>query len=297
MEASHQGAGSTGCGFHTLSPGDPDYPHLLKQIHDPPDRLFVSGDPAYLSYPQVALVGSRRASPAGLRTAGELAAALTAAGLAVCSGLALGIDGAGHRGAIDAGGRTVAVLGTGIDRVYPTRHHALARAVRENGCLVSEFPPGTPARRHNFPRRNRLISGLSLGVVVVEAAFPSGSLITANAALEQGREVFALPWSALHKGGRGCLELLRDGAKLVRDVDDILEELAPLTAVLRSQLPDSGGAPGGDSTLLELVGFEAVSADELRQVSGLSVSELASQLTSLELEGLICRCPGGYIRR
>ncbi len=296
MDSLHPGAGWTRDAVYTLSRDDRRYPPLLKQIDDPPERLFVCGDPDTLSFPQVAVVGSRRASPAGLRAAGELASALTDVGLAVCSGLARGIDGASHRGALDAGGRTIAVLGTGIDRVYPRCHQALAAAVRDGGCLVSEFPPGTPALRHNFPRRNRIISGLSLGVVVVEAALPSGSLITAGTALEQGREVFALPWSMLHRGGQGCLQLLRDGAKLVRGVDDILEELGPLTAWLRAQLPAEAVDTSSHPALLAMVGFEPVSTDELQQVSGLSFSELANQLSRLELEGVICRCPGGYIR-
>jgi DNA processing protein len=296
MQAVDQGAGAVGDEVCTLSPADPLYPPLLKLIHDPPARLYVSGDPALLSFPQVALVGSRRASPGGLRAAAELAAGLVAAGLAVCSGLALGIDGAGHRGALDAGGRTIAVLGTGIDRVYPGRHRGLARSLLRSGCLVSEFPPGTPPRRHNFPRRNRIISGLSLGVVVVEAALRSGSLITAGTALEQGREVFALPWSMLHRGGRGCLELLRDGATLVRDVDDVLEELRPLVDVLRERLPVATQEAPAASAILDMVGFEPTSPDALKKATGLSVAEVSRRLTMLELEGLIRRCPGGYIR-
>ena len=296
MRTADPGAGHSGDGFDTLSPGDEHYPPLLKLIHDPPERLYFSGDPAFLSFPQVALVGSRRASPAGLRAAAELAAALTAAGFAICSGLALGIDGASHRGALGAGGRTVAVLGTGIDQIYPSRHRGLGSAIAGSGCLVSEFPPGTPPLRHNFPRRNRIISGLSLGVVVVEAAFPSGSLITAGTALEQGREVFALPWSMLHPGGRGCLELLRDGAKLVRGVDDVLEELWPLGTVLRDQLPMDSPPAASGSLILDKVGFEPTSPDQLVAATGLSVVQVSSQLTGLELEGLIRRCPGGYIR-
>jgi DNA processing protein len=187
-------------------------------------------------------------------------------------------------------------MGTGIDRIYPSRHRGLADAISISGCLVSEFPPGTPPLRHNFPRRNRIISGLSLGVVVVEAAFPSGSLITAGAALEQGREVFALPWSMLHRGGRGCLELLRDGAKMVRGVDDVLEELWPLATLLRDQRPVASLPRASGSPLLEMVGFEPTSPDELMKATGLSVDQVSAQLTGLELEGLIRRCPGGYIR-
>lgn len=287
---------------HTLALDDEAYPPLLRLIPDPPPLLHVRGDPALLSFPQVAMVGSRKASPAGLRAAGELAAKLAAAGFVVCSGLALGIDGAGHRGALEAGGRSIAVLGTGIDQVYPRQHRRLAEELELNGCLVSEFPRGTPPRRYHFPRRNRIISGLSLGVVVVEAALPSGSLITAGTALEQGREVFALPWSMLHRGGRGCLQLLRDGAKLVRDLEDILEELVPLYALQRDFFDadwptgSNAEAPAGAAALLELVGFEACSLDQLASVAGLPVAQVMAQLSTLELEGLIRRCPGGYIR-
>jgi DNA processing protein len=217
--------------------------------------------------------------------------------LTVCSGLALGIDGAAHRGALESGGCTIAVLGTGIDQVYPRRHAKLASSISLSGCLVSEFPPGMPPLRQNFPRRNRIISGLSLGVVVVEAALPSGSLITAGTALEQGREVFALPWSMLHRGGRGCLQLLQDGAKMVSGVDDILEELWPLAAVLREQLPATRREPSSGCPLLDMVGFEPTAVDRLTQATGLPVAEVTARLTRLELDGLVCRCPGGYIRR
>ena len=212
-------------GASTVAIDDEHYPPLLREIHDPPAQLYVLGDPALLLTPQLAVVGSRGATSAGLRLARDLSGQLSAAGLLVGSGLALGIDTAAHEGALQSGGRTVAVMATGIDQVYPHRNRALARRIAAAGCLVSEFPPGTPPRRHHFPKRNRIISGMALGVVVVEAALPSGSLITAGAALEQGRDVFALPWSPLHEGGLGCLQLLRDGAKMVRAVDDILEEL------------------------------------------------------------------------
>ena len=192
-------------GAIALAIDDERYPPLLRVIHDPPPLLYVRGDPAVLQEPHLAVVGSRRASPAGLRVAQILTGQVARAGLHICSGLALGIDGAAHRGALEAGGKSVAVMATGIDTIYPHRHLALAAQLEQAGCLVTEFPPGTPPLRQNFPKRNRIISGLSLGVLVVEAALPSGSLITAGAALEQGREVFALPWSMLHDGGRGCL--------------------------------------------------------------------------------------------
>lgn len=284
----------------TLSLTDEDYPPLLRLIPDPPPLLHVRGDPALLSFPQIAIVGSRKASPAGVRAAGAIAGQLVAAGFAICSGMALGIDAAGHRGALAAGGNSIAVVATGIDRDYPRRHRGLAGDIERSGCVVSEFPLGTPPLRYNFPRRNRIISGLSLGVVVVEAALPSGSLITAGTALDQGREVFALPWSMLHQGGLGCLQLIRDGAKLVRDVDDILEELGPLHALQRDLFTPLYQAPprcgNGAGALLEMVGFECCSLDQLVDASGLPAAQVMAQLSSLELEGLVRRRAGGYIR-
>jgi DNA processing protein len=247
----------------------------------------------------LAVVGSRRASPAGLRAAQALSGQLADAGLHICSGLALGIDSAAHRGALATGGKSVAVMATGIDRVYPQRHQALAAQLEQAGCLVTEFPPGTPPLRHNFPKRNRIISGLSLGVLVIEAALPSGSLITAGTALEQGREVFALPWSMLHDGGRGCLQLIRDGAKMVQDVDDILEELGSLYALQRglAAMELSGRrAPTDGSWLLTLVGFEVVALDELAQRSSRPVAQVLAELSILELSGQVARTAGGYIR-
>lgn len=281
---------------------DERYPPLLRTIYDPPDRLYVRGDSSLLSEPQLALVGSRRASAAGLRAARLFSQCSVVAGLHVCSGLALGIDGASHQAALAAGGRSIAVMATGIDRVYPARHRGLATDLLQAGCLVTEFPPGMPPRRGNFPRRNRIISGLSLGVLVVEAALPSGSLITAGTALEQGREVFALPWSMLHKGGAGCLRLIRDGVKMVESMEDILEELGPLYAVQQalfsSEVVEAGsaGMTTGQRHLLQLVGFEANGLDELVALSARSVDELLADLSELELRGLISRCPGGYIR-
>jgi DNA processing protein len=283
---------------------DTRYPALLRTIHDPPPLLYVRGDHTVLNQAQLAVVGSRKASPAGLRAAAALSGQAARAGLSVCSGLALGIDGAAHRGSLAAGGRSVAVLATGIDRIYPVRHTRLAYELQQSGCLVSEFPPGVPPLRHNFPRRNRLISGLSLGVLLVEAALPSGSLITAGTALEQGREVFALPWSVLHKGGAGCLRLIRDGAQMVESIEDILAELEPLYRAQQalcaadSRKPGAGREAGEqDQAILALVGFEAVSADELAQASGRPMAEILAKLSVLELQGSVARCPGGYIRK
>lgn len=286
-------------GAIALAIDDEGYPPLLRAIHDPPPLLYVRGDPAVLQEPHLAVVGSRRASPAGLRAAQILTGQVVRAGLHICSGLALGIDGAAHRGALEAGGKSIAVMATGIDTVYPRRHLALAAQLEQAGCLVTEFPPGTPPLRQNFPKRNRIISGLSLGVLVVEAALPSGSLITAGAALEQGREVFALPWSMLHDGGRGCLQLIRDGAKMVQGVDDILEELGPLYAVQQDcfAAPPSGrNTPPDESWLLSLVGFEVVTLDELVQSSARPVAQVLGELSALELTGQVARTAGGYIR-
>ncbi len=286
-------------GAHALPIADPRYPALLKSIKDPPQILYIRGDISLLCRPQLAIVGARRATVMGLKLAEEIAAAATRAGLGICSGLALGIDGAAHRGALAAGGDTVAVMATGIERIYPNRHRQLGNEIAEAGCLVTEFPPGTPPLPPNFPRRNRIISGLSLGVLVVEAALPSGSLITANTAADQGREVFALPWSVAHKGGAGCLHLLRDGAKMVQDIEDIVEELDALHGLqlsLMDATPCAGPAVLPRSDLLALLGFEPVSVDQLAAVSGTSSESIVPELSRLELQGVVARCPGGYIR-
>lgn len=284
-----------------ISIADSRYPPLLKTITDPPPLLYVRGDPGLLSKPQLAMVGARRATVAGLKAAEKLAAAAVKAGLGVTSGLALGIDGASHRGALAANGSTVAVLGAGIDKLYPARHTSLGEQIAAVGCLVSEFPPGTPPLAHNFPRRNRIISGLSLGVLVVEAALPSGSLITAGTATAQGREVFALPWSIAHVGGAGCLRLLRDGAKMVLCIDDVLEELDSLYQLQLHMAgpPDQAGEGTGavdHADLLDLVGYETISVDQLITACGRSAAEVMSGLSALEQAGKVSRCPGGYIR-
>lgn len=287
-------------GVRLVTLSDDHYPPLLREIHDPPDTLYVRGDPALLSRPQLAVVGSRRASAVALRIAETFAEAAVTAGLQVCSGLAQGIDGAAHRGALAGKGTTVAVMGTGIDAVYPAAHRALAEEIAANGCLVSEFPLKTPPRRQNFPQRNRLISGLSLGVLVIEAALPSGSLITARTALEQGREVFALPWSIAHQGGAGCLRLLRDGARMVLTIEDVVEELGSLYSLQLELLPAAApakAAPAPDEpALLQLLGYEELGLDVLLSRSGLPAPELLSQLSSLEIAGAIVRGPGGYMR-
>lgn len=298
MNVAQAKAAARAVGAAVVAIDDEQYPPLLRAIHDPPPLLYVRGDASVLPDAQLAVVGSRRASAAALRVAELLSGQLARAGLHICSGMAIGIDGAAHRGALAANGKSVAVIATGIDRVYPYRHRALAAQLEQSGCLVTEFPPGTPPLRQNFPRRNRLISGMSLGVLVIEAALPSGSLITAGTALEQGREVFALPWSMLHEGGRGCLQLIRDGAKMVLAVEDILDELAPLYTLQQDQ---SDAAPGyvvapDASWLLALVGFEAVTLDELVHSSGRPVAQVLGELSFLELGGQVARMAGGYIR-
>ncbi|MDE2585717.1 MAG: DNA-processing protein DprA, partial [Betaproteobacteria bacterium] len=207
-------------GNHITTLGDPDYPRLLLEIPDPPSLLYVKGRPELLNRPALAMVGSRNATPQGLQDAERFAANLAAQGFTITSGLALGVDGAAHRGALSAGGDTVAVIGTGADRIYPSRHRDLALAVAEQGAIISEFPLGTPPVAHNFPRRNRLIAGLCRGCLVVEAAVESGSLITARLAAEQGREVFAMPGSIHSPLAKGCHRLIKQGAKLVETAQD-----------------------------------------------------------------------------
>lgn len=311
MNVAQAKAAARAVGASVIAIDDEHYPPLLRAIHDPPSMLYVRGDPGVLLAPQLAIVGSRRASPAALRLAQLLSGQLASAGFHICSGLAIGIDGAAHSGALAAGGLSVAVMATGIDRLYPRRHQALAAQLAQSGCLVTEFPPGTPPLQHNFPKRNRLISGLSQGVLVIEAALPSGSLITAGTAAEQGREVFALPWSILHEGGRGCLQLIRDGAKMVLGVEDILEELGHSYVWQHdSASPNANMAPAPGSAreaptqepqpstswLLALVGFEVITLDELVHQSGRSVGEVLGELSALELAGQITRAAGGYIR-
>lgn len=316
LAAIHKGVGRPGIdidsqlrtleavGASILPITDPDYPPLLRTIHDPPALLYTRGNPALLQQAQLAMVGSRKASPAGIRAAQTLAGQAVQAGLVITSGLALGVDGAAHRGALMAAGKTVAVVATGIDKVYPQRHRSMAAEIENAGCLVTEFPPGVPPLRQNFPRRNRIISGLSLGVLVIEAALPSGSLITARTAVEQGREVFALPWSIYHNQGRGCLYLLRDGAKMVESIGDVLEELGPLYALQQElfslsaddQHPCVEHLTRRERELLQMVGFEVITVDELVQSRGLPAAGILADLSSLELSGLIARSGSGYIR-
>jgi DNA processing protein len=289
-------------GAEVISLSDPRYPVLLQTIYDPPPILYVLGEVELLQQAQIGMVGSRKASPAGMRAASQLSADCVRAGLHICSGLAVGIDQAAHRGALDAGGKTVAVMATGLDVIYPARHRELASELVQSGALVSEFPPGSRPLRHRFPQRNRIISGLSLGVLVVEAALRSGSLITARTAMEQGREVFALPWSMYHPSGRGALGLIRDGVKMVLGVEDILEELGPLYDFQRDMAPRENSeshVPGAlsecEAQVLRLVGSEVTSVDELVEHSGLAIASVLATLSSLEIQRRIGRSGGGYV--
>ncbi len=286
-------------GNSMLTLTDHAYPEQLKEIADPPPVLFIRGNPALLSTAQIAVVGSRNPSAPGIRTAEDFANTLSKQGFTITSGLALGIDAAGHRGALKANAPTIAVAGTGLDRIYPARHKDLAIEIAASGALVSEFPPGTPAKANHFPRRNRIISGLSIGLLVVEAAKQSGSLITARLALEQGREVFAIPGSIHNPLARGCNALIREGAKLVETTQDILEEFNQYNQPHEINIP-----PDEQSTLdleqqklLNLIMFSPTSVDTLVNESGESVEVISSMLLLLELNGYIAAAPGGgYIR-
>ncbi|MBT8767354.1 DNA-processing protein DprA [Metapseudomonas boanensis] len=283
-------------GHHLLCWGDPAYPALLAELVNAPPLLFVAGDPALLEQPQLAMVGSRRASAAGLDTARSFAKSLAGGGFVVTSGLALGIDGAAHQGALDVEGRTVAVLGTGLERVYPHRHKGLAaRIVAEGGALVSELPLDCAPQASNFPRRNRIISGLSLGVLVVEASPSSGSLITARLAVEQGREVYAIPGSIHHPGARGCHELIREGATLVQQVEDILEALRGWQAI--APVTSSPAVQRVDHPLLALLCAAPYSSEGLAVVSGWSLPQVLAELTELELQGRVAREAGLWVHR
>jgi DNA processing protein len=290
---------------HALALPDPRYPPLLKQIHDAPPVLYVRGRVETLGAPQLAIVGSRSASPGGLDIARDFAAALGRCGLAITSGLAIGIDGAAHRGALEAAAPTIAVAATGPDLVYPARHRALAEEIAAGGALVTEFPPGHPPLPGSFPRRNRIISGLSLGTLVVEAAPGSGSLITARAALEQGREVFAVPGSIHNPRARGCHALIRQGAKLVECTEDILEELAPLFQAARTLGATAGkpetAAAAPDATaayVLARIDYAPTTLDTLIERTGLGAEQLHHILLDLELANHITSAPGSaYLRR
>lgn len=281
-----------GDGRSIVSLADPEYPQALLEIPDPPSLLYVRGRLELLNRTVLSIVGSRNPTPQGIQNAERFAAAFAEAGLVIGSGLALGIDAAAHRGALSASGDTVAFIGTGIDRIYPARNRELALEIGSAGCIVSEFPIGTPVTAANFPRRNRLISGIARGVLVVEAAIESGSLITARLAAEQGREVFAIPGSIHSPQSRGCHKLIKQGAKLVETAQDVLEELrwnAPTTF--------SGSSADGDQNppdeVLIAMGFDPCSLDEIAERTRLTAGALSVMLLRLELDGRVASLPGG----
>ncbi|WP_374484706.1 DNA-processing protein DprA [Zoogloea sp.] len=288
----------TESGNALLTLGDESYPAALLEIPDPPVLLYVKGDASLLSRPSMAVVGARNATPQGEANAEAFSTALSSAGLTIVSGLALGIDAAAHRGGLAGAGRTVAVIGTGADRIYPARNAALARRIAEAGAIVSEFPLGSGPLAHHFPRRNRLIAGLSCGVLVVEAAVKSGSLITARLAGDCGREVFAIPGSIHSPLSRGCHRLIRDGAKLVESANDILEELRlpePEVAPQQASGPAEGG--GDEGGVLAALGHDPVDMDTLVHRTSLTPEALYAILLTLELDGRVSRLPGGRLQR
>jgi len=286
--------------------GAPAYPSRLAAIPDPPPLLWINGDAAALAHPVVAIVGSRYASPSSLDVARALARELAGFGFVIASGLARGIDAAAHRGALEAG-HTVGVLGCGLDRVYPPEHRPLAEVIAASGAIVSELPPWAPPQPEHFPRRNRIISGLALGVVVVEASLKSGSLITARCAADQGREVMAVPGTALGLRHKGSHSLIRDGAALVETADDVLAALGltlrpagrGVSADMAGTAPEAGlpaDQPPVDPVLAALDGGEAVSLSRLEGVTGLPTAELLARLTGHEIAGRVMRLPGGAFR-
>ncbi len=305
---------SSACNSAIVCFDDACYPQLLKQIYDPPLVLFIQGEASLLNAQQLAVVGSRAASAGGRDTAFALCQQLAQHKFVITSGLALGIDAAAHRGALCEATGTIAVVATGLDQVYPARHHTLAQQIiHSGGVIISEFVPGTPARAGHFPKRNRLISGMSLGVLVVEAELKSGSLITARFALEQNREVFAIPSSIENQQAKGCHWLIKQGAKLVEQCADIIDEFAfadqpslHLKGDVQTQCSVQSVANKGGSeikqkglsndALLASVGFEITPVDKVISRSELPVEEVLTRLTMLELSGLVSAVPGGYIR-
>ena len=286
-----------------LTLGDAAYPGRLLQSPDPPLLLYGQGNPAHLAAPSIAVVGSRHPTAQGRDNARDFSRAFGQAGYAVVSGLAQGIDGAAHEGALEAGAPTVAVVGTGLDRVYPPRHRDLAHRIARQGVLVSEYLPGTPPLAENFPQRNRIIAGLSLGTVVVEAALRSGSLITARLANEAGREVYALPGSIHAEQSRGCHALIRDGARLVESAAEVLDDLRQPGLGLATAPAATGGdtgtpaAPAPDDPLLDALGHDPVTLDSLQARTGWPTADLLARLLDLELEGRVARLPGGLYQR
>lgn len=280
-----------------LTLADADYPQMLLEIADPPLMLYVKGRLDLLASRAIAVVGSRNATAQGVANAEKFSAVLSGAGLTISSGMALGIDAAAHRGGMRGTGSTVAVIGTGADVVYPARNRELAHRIAAEGCIVSEYALGTPALAANFPRRNRIISGLAQGVLVIEAAAQSGSLITARVAAEQGRDVFAIPGSIHSPLSKGCHQLIKQGAKLVESAQDILEELGHAAAPAAQAFDRAVQQDAAPSRILHAAGFDPVDPDTLAMRCEIDIAALQAQLLTLELEGAIEVLPGGMIRR
>jgi DNA processing protein len=280
---------------HLLTWESPHYPALLKEIADPPIVLYAQGQLSAFSQPTLAVVGSRKPSIAGFSNAKQFAKNIASCGVTIVSGLALGVDAQAHLGCLEAQGQTIAVLGTGIDCIYPRRHEQLAQEIKLNGLLISEFPLKSPPIAGHFPRRNRIISGLSLCILVIEAAIKSGSLITARMALEQNRDVLAIPGSIHNPLARGCHYLLQQGAKLVTSIDDVLTELNIENKVLQSDKSSFFLATKNEN-LVQFIGFELTSIDQMMTRSGYPLDKIMEQLANLEVEGVIAAVPGGYIR-
>jgi DNA processing protein len=301
-------------GRHLLCWDDDDYPVLLRRINSPPAALFIEGDPGCLWQPQIAIIGSRNPTAGGLDHARDFATTLARQGMTITSGLASGIDSAAHSAALDAGAFTIAVNGTGLDRVYPSSSQAVAERIRSQGAMISELPLGSPPRRQHFPSRNRIISGLSLAVLVIEAGLNSGTLITARKAAEQGRDVFALPGSLHNPMAKGCHRLIRDGARLVETTADIMQELGPIAAELQMEIrqrldqPDEGEerpVRGKDNllddpdynTVWNVLSHDPKPADIIIEQTGLSAREVSSMLLMMELKGLVKKQGNGrYLR-
>lgn len=287
---------------HLITLLDDSYPELLRQIADPPPVIYANGNIDLLHQPQIAIVGSRNCSPGGAQTARAFSSYLCESGITITSGLALGIDQHAHLGALAAGGSTIAVIGTGIDRIYPAKNRDLAHQITAQGLMISEFPLGTAPIATNFPKRNRIISGLSMATLVVEAASKSGSLITARQASEQGREVFAIPGSIHNPHAKGCHQLIRDGAKLVDQAADIIDDIGSLLGFVAQQTQSDLSSEGNSldheyQSLLELVGYDPVSVDTLAERSGLTIEQLSSMLLILELNNHIQPVAGGLYTR
>ncbi len=298
--------GESKAGDHLVTPDSRHWPRLWEHINDPPDRVHVQGDPAVLNGPCLAMVGTRRATARGLAIARALGAELAAQGWIIVSGLALGIDGEAHRGALSVQGRSVGVMATGSDRLYPTAHRNLGHRLRENGCTLTEFSPGTPPLKHHFPRRNRLIAGLSRAVIVVEAPLKSGAMLTANLALDYDREVFAVPGPVDMGSSRGCHHLLREGAHLLESVLDVTRVLGrPESPAIGSEgspclvTPHAPQPSPGSSArwIMDRLDLEGVSRDGLRERWPGTEASWQEGLLALELAGLIRRLPGGRVAR